>query len=281
MTLQLISHQSKLSLTDDTSPTGESAKSKLKLGLFSYPVLQAADILVHRYSFSIPHSTIDFSSDLGYRATHVPVGEDQSQHLEFARECVTNFNHAYGPHLIAPKTIMCMCSSLLYGVKNTNSVQATAKRVMSLQEPHLKMSKSHADPRSRILITDTPEVIYKKLMAALTDSTNSISYDPENRPGVSNLLELLSHFDAGGRDAQELADVYGDLGLGQFKKVVATAISESLAGVRDKYHQVLNQDGGAYLDHVEREGARKARESANATMAIVREAVGLSDHSVL
>ncbi|RDL35066.1 Uncharacterized protein BP5553_06997 [Venustampulla echinocandica] len=237
--------KSKLSLTDDTSPLEESAKSKLKLGLFSYPVLQAADILVHR-------------------ATHVPVGEDQSQHLEFARECVTNFNHAYGPHLIAPKTIM-----------------SPAKRVMSLQEPHLKMSKSHVDPRSRILITDTPEIIYKKLMSALTDSTNSISYDPVARPGVSNLLELLSHFDAEGRDAQKLAVVYGDLGLGQFKKVVATTISESLAGIREKYAQVLNQDGGAYLDHVEREGARRARENANATMAIVREAVGLSDHSVL
>lgn len=81
--------QSKLSLKDDASPLDGGAKSKLKLGLFSYPVLQAADILVHR-------------------ATHVPVGEDQSQHLEFARECVTNFNHAYGPHLVEPRTIMCM-----------------------------------------------------------------------------------------------------------------------------------------------------------------------------
>ena len=88
MTVGINISQSKLSLKDDASPVDGGSKSKLKLGLFSYPVLQAADILVHR-------------------ATHVPVGEDQSQHLEFARECVTNFNHAYGPHLVFPQTIMC------------------------------------------------------------------------------------------------------------------------------------------------------------------------------
>ncbi|KAF4632593.1 hypothetical protein G7Y89_g5530 [Cudoniella acicularis] len=230
---------SKLSLKDDASPLDESSKAKLKLGLFSYPVLQAADILVHR-------------------ATHVPVGEDQSQHLEFARECATNFNSTYGPRLIQPKTIL-----------------SPAKRVMSLQEPHLKMSKSHSDPRSRIIITDTPEAIQKKIMSALTDSTNSVSYDPENRPGVSNLLQLLSHFDVAGRSAQDLGAVYGNLGLGQFKKVVAETISNSLEEIRNRYERVLSEDGGKYLDHVQKEGARKARESADETMALVREAVDL------
>lgn len=147
---------------------------------------------------------------------------------------------------------------------------------MSLQEPHLKMSKSHSDPRSRILITDTPETILKKMMAALTDSTNSVSYDTEKRPGVSNLLQLLSHFDAAGRSAEALGSEFGSqgLGLGQFKKVVAETIAEHLAPVRSKYEQVLAEDGGKYLDHVEKQGAIKARESANATMALVREAVG-------
>ncbi|TVY53632.1 Tryptophan--tRNA ligase, mitochondrial [Lachnellula cervina] len=231
--------KSKLQLKDDASPLDEGSKSKLKLGLFSYPVLQAADILVHR-------------------ATHVPVGEDQSQHLEFARECVTNFNHAYGPNLVAPLTIM-----------------SPAKRVMSLQDPHLKMSKSHSDPRSRILITDPPDVIHKKMMAALTDSTNSVSYDPENRPGVSNLLQLLSHFNTEGKSAQELGLVYANFGLGQFKKAVAESISESLAPIRTKYEQVLAADGGRYLDHVWMQGAVKAKESADATMEVVRRAVGL------
>ena len=91
MAMEINISQSKLSLKDDASPLDGGSKSQLKLGLFSYPVLQAADILVHR-------------------ATHVPVGEDQSQHLEFARECVTNFNHAYGSRLVFPTTIMCMLS---------------------------------------------------------------------------------------------------------------------------------------------------------------------------
>lgn len=138
------------------------------------------------------------------------------------------------------------------------------------------MSKSHSDPRSRILIIDDPEVIHKKIMAALTDSTNSVSYDPENRPGVSNLLQLLSHFDPAGRSAEALGSEYEsqDMGLGQFKKAVAETIAEHLAPVRKKYEQVLAEDGGRYLDHVEKQGAVKARESADATMALVREAVG-------
>ena len=96
--------KSKLSLSEDTSLLEESSRPRLKLGLFSYPVLQAADILVHRLERPVLITT---QSLMDYRATHVPVGEDQSQHLEFARECVTNFNHAYGPRLVAPQTIMC------------------------------------------------------------------------------------------------------------------------------------------------------------------------------
>lgn len=96
--------QSKLELKDDASPLDE-RKGKLKLGLFSYPVLQAADILVHRYPFPVMH--LEMQETDGRRATHVPVGEDQSQHLEFARECVTNFNHTYGPQLVYPQTLLC------------------------------------------------------------------------------------------------------------------------------------------------------------------------------
>lgn len=146
---------------------------------------------------------------------------------------------------------------------------------MSLQEPHLKMSKSHTDPRSRILITDRPEEIRQKLMAARTDSINAVSYDPETRPAVSNLLHLLSHVDPQGRSPQDLAAVYANLGLGQFKKTVAEAVSSRLEPIRKRYEKVMQEDDGAFLDHVERKGAEKARESANATMAIVREAVGL------
>jgi tryptophanyl-tRNA synthetase len=146
---------------------------------------------------------------------------------------------------------------------------------MSLQDPHLKMSKSHSDPKSRILITDRPEEIHQKIMSARTDSINSVSYDPENRPGVSSLLHLLSHFDSHDRSPEDLGAVYSKLGLGDFKKMMSETISGRLEPIRKRYQEVMREDGGAYIDHVERKGAEKARESANSTMAIVREAVGL------
>ena len=179
--------------------------STLKHGLFSYPILQAADILVHR-------------------ATHVPVGEDQRQHLEFARECVTNFNHAYGgQYLVSPETILCMCFLSLSSfptpllsptpcaqqLQPTNHHPAPTKRVMSLKTPLTKMSKSDADPASRILLTDTASETSLKIKRAVTDSTNSITYDPSARPGVANLLRLLSHFDTAQRTPEQLA---GELG---------------------------------------------------------------------
>ncbi|KAI9746452.1 MAG: Tryptophan--tRNA ligase, mitochondrial [Claussenomyces sp. TS43310] len=231
--------KSKLHLAPEASPLEMNTKAKLKLGLFSYPVLQAADILVHR-------------------STHVPVGEDQSQHLEFARECATNFNSAFGHHLTSPLT-----------------VTSAAKRVMSLQEPHLKMSKSHQDPRSKILITDSPDDVSRKIQAALTDSLNLVSYDPVSRPGVSNLLQLLSYFDVAGRDAKELGNIYASMRLRDLKSLVAESISAGLVGIRENYTRVIGEDNGRYLDHVERKGAERARLNAEATMTLVREAVGL------
>lgn len=137
------------------------------------------------------------------------------------------------------------------------------------------MSKSHSDPRSRILITDSPEVISKKVMAALTDSTNSISYDPENRPGVSNLLQLLSHFDSEGRSPADLGNVYSGHNLASFKRTLADAISTNLSPIRERYHKIMEEGNGSYLDHVEEIGAKKAWESAEPTMASVRKALCL------
>ncbi|RFU74174.1 3-oxoacyl-acyl-carrier- reductase [Trichoderma arundinaceum] len=231
--------QSKLSLASSSTLEDGPVGSRLKLGLFSYPVLQAADILVHRP-----------------RATHVPVGHDQQQHLEFARECVTNFNHAYGNHLVQPSTII-----------------SPAQRIMSLTEPTSKMSKSHKAQRSRILITDTPEEIRSKIATALTDSVPGISYDPANRPGISNLLEILSVFDTEKRGPAQLAEVYAQSSPKALKDAVADTLIAGLNGVRDRYLEVSAND--SYLDMVEREGARKAQESAKETMDIVKAAVGL------
>ncbi|KAH1767608.1 hypothetical protein KXX41_005796 [Aspergillus fumigatus] len=143
--------KSKLQLPDNANLEDSTARSRLRLGLFSYPVLQAADILVHR-------------------ATHVPVGDDQRQHLEFSRNTANSFNHVYGPIFPSPEAII-----------------SPAKRVMSLKEPTLKMSKSHADRRSRIILTDSPAEISKKINAALTDSELTITYDPRDVPAVVSL----------------------------------------------------------------------------------------------
>ncbi|KAK0710908.1 hypothetical protein B0H67DRAFT_539899 [Lasiosphaeris hirsuta] len=228
-----------------TASTGYlSRMTQWKHGLFSYPILQAADILVHR-------------------ATHVPVGEDQRQHLEFARECVTNFNHAYGvSHLVAPSTIL-----------------SPAKRVMSLTNPLQKMSKSDPDPRSRILLTDAADVITSKIKSSLTDSVNSVSWDPVGRPGVANLLTLLSHLDGeegrkGGRTAAELGEgEFAGKPLIDLKMRVAELVNAELQPVRERFHEFMAQE--EHLDSVIRDGAMKARESAENTMKDVREAVEL------
>ncbi|KAL9568593.1 hypothetical protein ACKAV7_007179 [Fusarium commune] len=229
--------KSKLNISDKSN-MNDKAASNLKLGLFSYPVLQAADILVHR-------------------ATHVPVGEDQRQHLEFARECVTNFNAAYGNYLVSPQT-------------TTSPVQ----RVMSLQKPTEKMSKSSKSPKSRISIIDSPEEIKAKIQAATTDSIPGISYNREERPGISNLLDIMAIFDPEGRKAQELGEQYNDLSPKQLKEMVSDAVIGGLDGIRDRYTELLDK-GDGYLDSIEAIGAEKARKSAEETMQIVRHAVGL------
>ncbi|KAM0387446.1 hypothetical protein ACHAQC_010655 [Fusarium culmorum] len=229
---------SKLNLGEKSTIDDKQAGSRLKLGLFSYPVLQAADILVHR-------------------ATHVPVGHDQQQHLEFARECVTNFNAAYGNHLVSPQTLI-----------------PPVHRVMSLNDPTSKMSKSHKSEKSRVLITDSPEDIKAKIGSAKTDSIPGITYNQTERPGISNLLDILSIFDPEGRKGVDLAEQYSDISPKQLKDMVTDAVVDGLAGIRDKYLELLDK-GDGYLDSVEKIGAQKAQKSADDTMQIVRDSVGL------
>ncbi|UNI19718.1 Tryptophan--tRNA ligase [Purpureocillium takamizusanense] len=228
----------KLSLSPTSHIEDQPVSSRLKLGLFAYPVLQAADVLVHR-------------------ATHVPVGHDQAQHLEFARECATNFNHAYGPCLVQPETMI-----------------PPVHRIMSLTDPTAKMSKSHKSERSRILITDTPDEIRAKISSALTDSHVGISYDIATRPGISNLLDILSIFDAQQRTPSELADAYSQTHPRQFKGMMADSVIQGLHGIRSRFLELLDSDS-TYLDYVEAQGARKARENAEETMEVVRSAIGL------
>lgn len=146
---------------------------------------------------------------------------------------------------------------------------------MSLKDPAMKMSKSHQDPRSRILLTDTHEEIASKIKLAVTDSLPLISYNPQNRPGISNLIEIIHHVEGGRTTCEDLAREFESLSKQNFKALVSDRISSSLFRVREDYQRILNTDGGRYLDAVAAQGAVKAKASAEETMALVRDAVGL------
>lgn len=213
---------------------------RLKLGLFSYPVLQAADILLHR-------------------ATHVPVGDDQRQHVEFARTCAQTFNHTYAKGeelLVAPEVVV-----------------SEAKRVMSLTEPEKKMSKSHENERSRVVLTDSDDEIRKKFRTALTDSLPGISYDREARPGVSNLLEIVAHLSD--RTCEETVAEFGDSSLKLLKTRAADLVIDRFAPMRERFQQLVGEHNGRSLDDIAIAGAEKANASAQITMQKVKSAVGL------
>ncbi|RPA91986.1 tryptophanyl-tRNA synthetase [Choiromyces venosus 120613-1] len=233
--------KSKLGVSSDQDSFMEKATTAgLKLGLFSYPVLQAADILIHK-------------------TTHVPVGEDQAQHLELTREIASSFNKTY------KKDILKLPITLL----------SPAKRVMSLKDPTQKMSKSAADPASRILLTDSPKEVHDKLRKAVTDSVQGpLTYDMQNRPGLSNLIEILAHIRRR-QDFGNVAKEFEDLSLKAFKDLVADAISEHLEPIRDEYEKIIKESNREVLRFVASEGERKARESAEETLAEVKEVVGI------
>ncbi|KAK4227952.1 mitochondrial tryptophan--tRNA ligase [Podospora fimiseda] len=239
--------KSKLSLSSSASISEPSSSQKLKHGLFSYPILQAADILVHR-------------------ATHVPVGADQRQHLEFARECVTNFNSTYNTSiLIQPETTIS---------------EGGATRVMSLVDPTKKMSKSDSNPLSRILITDDAETILNKFKKAKTDNLQEmgIEYDKEKRPGVANLIEILAAFSSPKKTTVEkLAEELKLEGVNykELKERTAKAVINGLEGVREKYLGYMEGRDKKELDEIAEKGGEKARDSAEETMRMVRDVIGL------
>ncbi|KAG9196240.1 tryptophanyl-tRNA synthetase [Alternaria panax] len=235
--------KTKLSLPSNASPLDPSNnKDALKLGLFSYPVLQAADILL-------------------YNTTHVPVGEDQTQHLELTRELAIGFNHVHSDsqHLLTvPQTLL-----------------SPAKRVMSLTEPTKKMSKSDPKPKSRIMITDSREQIHTKLKTALTDSIEGVSYDRETRPGVSNLVDLIYHFDESlALSPEDLANDLKDMSMRALKEKVADTVDTGISGIRERYQELMNGNQKELIQHAE-EGAQRAEKIAESTIQRVRKAMGM------
>ncbi len=209
-------------------------RESVRAGLFTYPVLQAADILL-------------------YDAERVPVGEDQRQHLELARELAGRFNNRYGQVFTVPQA----------------SVPRAGARVMDLQHPRRKMSKSVDSPMGTVGMLEDPAEIERKIRKAVTDTDGEVRYDREAKPGLSNLLDLLAA--ATGRPPQEVAKGYTR--YGDLKNDVAQAVIELLRPVQER-HAVLSGDPGAVLG-VLRLGADKARAVAGPTYARAAEAIGL------
>lgn len=205
-----------------------------RVGLFTYPVLQAADILL-------------------YDAERVPVGDEQRQHLELCRDLAQRFNHRYGETFVVPEA----------------SVPKVGARIMDLQEPANKMSKSADSPRGTVLVLDEPEAIERKVRKAVTDPGANLRYDPVHRPGVSNLLQILAA--ATGGEPEKLLDEYPD--YASLKSAVAGAVIELLRPVRERYAELAADPGE--VEAALRRGAEKARRVAAPTLARAQSAVGL------
>ena len=210
-------------------------KESVSVALLTYPVLQTADILL-------------------YHADEVPVGEDQRHHIELARDIGQRFNHRFGEVFTLPKAI---------------HPQAAA-RVMDLQSPTDKMSKSAESDKGVISIFDDPKRIAKKIRSAVTDSGTEVRYDRADKPGISNLIELMAA--ATDRSIEDVEAEHADSRYGDFKVAVGDAVVEMLAPLRERYLE-LRADPGAVEDALTK-GADKARDVASETLARAKDAVG-------
>ena len=220
-------------MTQFKDKSAKMKESVIGLGLFAYPVLMACDIVL-------------------YDATIVPVGEDQVQHVELTRDLVNRFNNRYGEILTMPKA----------------ELRKVGKRIMSLSDPLVKMSKS--DPKGDIFLKDEPAVIRKKIMSAVTDSGSEVKFDVENKPGISNLLTIYSAM----KDIsiEEAEGIFKNARYGEFKKAVADAVIEELEPFQNRYREIIANK--SYEEALEK-GAEKARKIANQTLKRVQKAVGL------
>ena len=220
-------------MTQFKDKSAKMKESAIGLGLFAYPVLMAGDIVL-------------------YDADIVPVGEDQKQHVELTRDLVNRFNNRYGEVLKMPKPEM-------------NKV---GRRIMSLSDPTVKMSKS--DPKGDIFLKDDIKVIRKKIMSAVTDLGSEVKYDPENKPGISNLLTIYAAM----KDVsiEEAEKHFEGKRYGEFKGEVADAVIEVIEPLQQRYQQII--DSKSYLE-VLKEGAQRANQLANRTLRRIQKAVGL------
>jgi tryptophanyl-tRNA synthetase len=218
---------------DKTAKQGADAGT---VGLFTYPILMAADILL-------------------YQADRVPVGEDQRQHLELTRNLAQRFNSRYGRTFVVPEP----------------HIPAGAAKIQDLQEPTAKMSKSASAPSGIVELLDDPKVSAKKIRSAVTDTGREIRFDPQAKPGISNLLVIYAALT--GRKVTEIEDEYAGRGYGDLKKDLAAVVVEFVSPLRERVRAY--RDDPAELDRILARGAERARSVASATLATVYDRVGL------
>lgn len=226
-------------MTQFKDKSQKNGRTGVSAGLLTYPPLMVGDIIL-------------------YNANLVPVGDDQKQHLELTRDFVERFNKRYSqPNqeiLVMPEV----------------KIPDQGGRVMSLQDPTSKMSKSDSNPKGYISMLDEPAIIRKKIKSAVTDSTGIIEYDPENKPGVSNLLSIYSVVTD--RSIDSLVADYEGKGYGEFKTDVGEAVVTLLAPIQEKYYELLASDE---LDAILDQGAEQARLVANKTLQRMKNGIGL------
>lgn len=226
-------------MTQFKDKSQKNGRTGVSAGLLTYPPLMVGDIVL-------------------YNANLVPVGDDQKQHLELTRDFVERFNKRYGQKnqeiLVLPEV----------------KIAEQGGRVMSLQDPTSKMSKSDSNVKGFISMLDEPSVIRKKIKSAVTDSTGIIEYDAENKPGITNLLNIFSA--ATGRSIEDLVSTYRGKGYGEFKTDLAEAVVNLLEPIQTRYHELLASDE---LDDILDQGAEQARLVANKTLQRMKNAIGL------
>jgi tryptophanyl-tRNA synthetase len=223
-------------MTQFKDKSAKGGAEQASVGLFTYPILQAADILL-------------------YQADEVPVGEDQRQHLELSRTLANRFNHRFGKTFVSPEAYI---------------LPAVAK-ITDLQDPSSKMSKSSSSPQGIIDLLDEPGLIRKKIARAVTDAESEVRADEENKPGVTNLLRIYSALT--GDPVDDIAGRYGNSGYGTFKKELAEVVVDTFSPIRERTAKILADPDG--LDKVLLDGASRARGIARETMTTVRDRAGL------
>ena len=231
--LNSITYVGELNRMTQFKENSQKHQSNINAGLLDYPVLMAADILL-------------------YQAEYVPVGKDQSQHLELTRNIAERFNNAYSPTFVVPE----------------GYIPKSGGRIMSLQDPAKKMSKSD-DANAYISILDNDDDIVRKIKRAVTDSVGEIHYTPD-QPGISNLLDIYAAF--GPETPEEAAQQFAGKGYGELKNALAERLVASIAPIRERTHQYLNDK--AYLQEVMKQGEETASKIAYKTLAKVRRKMG-------